>query len=256
MANVAARIGLAAAKMGLSPLHRALPMQLLRMLAVVGLSLAAEAACGQAELYTKHDSLQQTIGGHAARFQAWQASRRNAWTPSTSAGGIRLRSKAANGSTGNASRKTASKKVPRASRRNRRGEHVPPTTRSNRSSLLRLPTFSTRPSSPTNRSRLTIELSRHEGFGGFAYRPPPSQAGVRPTDALVWVNGRRLPLCDRMAGYGRVPVAKRRGWHDAVLIDVPLVRGENRLLALARVHSGRGSMPSGWSPIRCPPCGR
>ncbi len=96
---------------------------------------------------------------------------------------------------------------------------------------------------------LTIELSRHEGFGGFAYRPSASGAGVRPDDALVWVNGRQARLCDRLAGYDRVPVAKRRGWHDAVLIDVPLERGENRLL----VALGKGSQRSWFNAIRLAP---
>ncbi|MGA2617449.1 MAG: hypothetical protein ABSF26_07555 [Thermoguttaceae bacterium] len=77
---------------------------------------------------------------------------------------------------------------------------------------------------------LSIELSRQEGFGGFAYRPPPSRAGVQPSDALVWLNGRQVELHNRLEGYQRVPVAKRRGWHEAVLIDLPLQKGENRFL--------------------------
>ncbi len=96
---------------------------------------------------------------------------------------------------------------------------------------------------------LTIELSRHERFGGFAYRPSRSGAGVRPADALVWVNGRQVQLCDRLAGYDRVPVAKRRGWHDAVLIDVPLERGENRLL----VALGKGSQRAWFNAVRLAP---
>jgi Hydrazine synthase alpha subunit middle domain len=86
---------------------------------------------------------------------------------------------------------------------------------------------------------LTLELSRHERFGGFAYRPPPSGAGVKPSDALVWVNGKPVTLHDRLAGYERVPVAKRRGWHDAVLVDVPLEAGENRLLVALDKHAQR-----------------
>jgi len=81
---------------------------------------------------------------------------------------------------------------------------------------------------------LSIELSRHEPFGGFAYRPPPSGAGVQPSDALVWLNGRQVVLADKLAGYSRVPVAKRRGWHDAVLVDLALERGENRVLVSLR----------------------
>ena len=77
---------------------------------------------------------------------------------------------------------------------------------------------------------LTIELDRHETFAGFAYRPSSSEAGVKPSDALVWLNGRQIELHNRLAGYERVPVGKRRGWHDAVLLDVPLAAGENRLV--------------------------
>lgn len=82
---------------------------------------------------------------------------------------------------------------------------------------------------------LTLELSRQEKYGGFAYRPPPSGAGVKEADALVWVNGRPVPLRNRLAGYERVPVGKRRGLHEALLVDLPLSAGENRLeVALAK----------------------
>ena len=65
----------------------------------------------------------------------------------------------------------------------------------------------------------SLELSRHERFGGFAYRPTPCGAGVQPSDALVWLNGRQAPLHNKLEGYPRVPVAKRRGWHEAILIE-------------------------------------
>jgi hypothetical protein len=87
---------------------------------------------------------------------------------------------------------------------------------------------------------LSLELSRHEQFGGFAYRPPPSGAGVQPEDALVWLNGQRVRLNDKLAGYSDVPVAKRRGWHEAILIDLPLVAGENRLLVSLRKGTQAG----------------
>lgn len=87
---------------------------------------------------------------------------------------------------------------------------------------------------------LTLELSRHERFGGYAYRPPSCGAGVKATDALLWLNGRQLPLVDRLDGYRRVPVAKRRGWHDALLVDVPLVAGENRLAVALDKRGQRG----------------
>ena len=93
---------------------------------------------------------------------------------------------------------------------------------------------------------LTLELSRHEGFGGFAYRPPPSGAGVRPSDALVWLNGRPVDLDNRLDGYQRVPVAKRRGWHEAILVDVPLQKGENRLA----IALGKASQRSWFNSVR------
>ena len=77
---------------------------------------------------------------------------------------------------------------------------------------------------------LTLELSRLERFGGFAYRPSPNGAGVRPSDALVWLDGRQVELRSRLEGYQDVPVAKRRGWHEALLVDLSLQPGENRLV--------------------------
>ena len=83
---------------------------------------------------------------------------------------------------------------------------------------------------------LTLELSRYEWFGGFAYRPPASGAGVRTSDALIWLNGQQVELRNRLEGYERVPVAKRRSWHerfdwhDAVLVDLTLQPGENHLV--------------------------
>jgi hypothetical protein len=96
---------------------------------------------------------------------------------------------------------------------------------------------------------LTLELSRHERFGGYAYRPSACGAGVRPTDALLWLNGRQLPLADRLDGYRRVPVAKRRGWHDALLIDVSLAAGESRLA----VALGKRGHPSWFTTVRVQP---
>jgi hypothetical protein len=93
---------------------------------------------------------------------------------------------------------------------------------------------------------LTIELSRREGFGGFAYRPPPCGAGAKPSDALVWLNGRQVQLQNLLAGYERVPVAKRRGWHEAVLVDLGLQRGENRVV----VALGKGPQKSWFNAVR------
>ena len=83
---------------------------------------------------------------------------------------------------------------------------------------------------------LTFELSRYEWFGGFAYRPPVSGAGVRSSDALIWLNGQQVELRNKLDGYERVPVGKRRSWHerfvwhDAVLVDLALQPGENHLV--------------------------
>ena len=83
---------------------------------------------------------------------------------------------------------------------------------------------------------LTFELSRYEWFGGFAYRPPESGAGVQVSDALIWLNGQPVPLHNRLAGYERVPVAKRRSWHErfnwheAILVDLNLQPGDNHLV--------------------------
>ena len=93
---------------------------------------------------------------------------------------------------------------------------------------------------------LSVELSRHERFGGFAYRPPADGAGVEPTAQLVWLNGRPIELHNRLDGYQRVPVAKRRGWHEALLADVPLERGENRLV----VALGKGPQRSWFNAVR------
>ena len=85
---------------------------------------------------------------------------------------------------------------------------------------------------------LSVELSRHEGFGGFGYRPPGSAVGERHCLAQRPKGG---AADDRLQGYARVPVAKRRGWHDAVLIDLPLDRGENRLMVV--LGKGAASVP-------------
>jgi hypothetical protein len=96
------------------------------------------------------------------------------------------------------------------------------------------------------RVALSVEVSRHERFGGFGYRPPPSGAGVEPASPLLWLNGRPVVLRNRLEGYQRVPVAKRRGWHEAVLADVPLEPGENRLV----VALGKGPQPSWFNAVR------
>ena len=87
--------------------------------------------------------------------------------------------------------------------------------------------------------QLTLELSRHENYGGFAYRPPPCQAGVHVDDALLWLNGEQLPLHNKLAAYTRVSVARRRGWHDAVLVDVNVQPGTSLILLSLRKRNLR-----------------
>jgi hypothetical protein len=93
---------------------------------------------------------------------------------------------------------------------------------------------------------LSIELSRHEGYGGFAYRPPASGAGLEPSAALLWVEGRPVTLRDRLEGYARVPVAKRRGWHDAILVDLPLQPGANHVV----IALGKGARRSWFTSVK------
>ena len=59
---------------------------------------------------------------------------------------------------------------------------------------------------------------------------------MQVSDALIWLNGQPVPLHNRLAGYERVPVAKRRGWHErfnwheAILIDLNLQAGDNHVV--------------------------
>jgi hypothetical protein len=225
-----------------------MPIKLLCTLAVVGLSLAAGAAVGQVELYEKHDLLQQTMLATRARLTAWQASQCDArgavrvgqWRSTVIGSGQPLDPERI---TQDGIEKAAGKQHQPAWRECPTDGSRQPILAAGSADFLYATLVADRPVA------ITIELSRHEPFGGFAYRPPPPRAGVRPTDGLLWVNGHRVPLCDRLAGYNRVPVAKRRGWHDAVLVDVPLVRGENRLL----VALGKGSERAWFNAVRLAP---
>ena len=224
-------------------------MQLLRTLAAICLSLSAGTALGQVGLYVKKDSLQQTMGATRARLQNWEAGQRDArravhverWQAATLESGEKL---------------DGALVTQRGIGTAATDKQSQPTWRECPTDGSKQPILGAPPAdflyatlSADKPVALSIELSRHEGFGGFAYRPSASGAGVRPDDALVWVNGRQARLCDRLAGYDRVPVAKRRGWHDAVLIDVPLERGENRLL----IALGKGSQRSWFNAIRLAP---
>jgi hypothetical protein len=222
-------------------------MQLFRTLAIIGsLSLSAETALGQVDLYAKKDSLQQTMTATRARLESWQANQRDArhavhverWRSTTLGSGQRL----------DGHRITQRGIEPNAPNNESQLSWKDCPADGSKQPILGAPAadflYATlRADKPVE---LTIELSRHEGFGGFAYQPSPSGADVRPDDALLWVNGHPVRLCDRLAGYNRVPVAKRRGWHDAVLIDVPLKAGENHLL----VALGKGSQRFWFNAVR------
>jgi hypothetical protein len=224
-------------------------LQLLRMLAAVSLSLSAGAALGQGDLYVKRDSLPQTMAATRAQFKTWEAGQREArravhverWRLATLGKGEKLE---------------AERITQRGIETDAAGKQPKLTWRAFPADGLKPPILGASPAdflyatlSADKPVEITIELSRHERFGGFTYRPSPAEAGVQPGDALVWVNGRQVRLCDRLVGYNRVPVAKRRGWHDAVLIDVPLERGENRLL----IALGKGSHGSWFNAIRLAP---
>jgi hypothetical protein len=226
-----------------------MPTELLRMLAIVALLLPAGAALGQVELYAKKDSLQQTMAATRTQLKNWEAGQREArhavhverWRLATLGNGEKLDGKLV---TQRGIETDAASKQPTPTWWDCPADGL-------KQPIVRTPApdFLYATLSADKPVELTIELSRHEGFGGFAYRPSPSGAGVQPEDALVWVNGRQVRLCDRLAGYNRVPVAKRRGWHDAVLIDVPLARGENRLL----ISLGKGSQRSWFNALRLAP---
>jgi len=201
---------------------------------------------GQVELYAKKDSLQQTLPETRARLQRWQAVQRDArqairvgeWQQATLA--------AAQTFDGSAATRPDAAADPQGQRGGLRWDRCRadasrnPNLGGSTADYLRTAITAGRPVT------LTIELSRHERFGGFAYRPPPSGAGVQPSDALVWLNGRQLRLHEKLPGYSRVPVAKRFGWHEALLIDVPLAAGENRLALSLR----KGPQKSWFTVVR------
>ena len=201
-----------------------------------GVMLQAGLLPAQEPLYEKQPTLQQTMLATRARFQQWQAAQTDArgavkvgtWQR-VKLGGQETLDPAAVTSRGLDPKQAKPRWTKCAS--DAAGN---PTLAGNSTDDYIFTTMTA-----TKPVALTIELSRHERFGGFAYRPPPSGAGVKPSDALVWVNGRQVALHNRLAGYEGVPVAKRRGWHDAVLVDVTLDAGENRLLVALDKNSQR-----------------
>ncbi|MBI5395466.1 MAG: hypothetical protein HZA91_09250 [Verrucomicrobia bacterium] len=206
------------------------------LVGALGMVLTAGLPSAQGQLYEKQPSLQQTMLATRARLQQWQASQEDARRAIKVGGWQRLKL---------GDKEKFDPTLPSA-----------PGLRWTKcaSDSAGNPNLGSKPSddyvsttiTAAKPLTLTLELSRHERFGGFAYRPSPSGAGVKPTDALVWVNGRQVPLHDRLAGYERVPVAKRRGWHEAVLVDVTLDAGENRLL----LALGKGAQKSWFNAVR------
>jgi hypothetical protein len=216
---------------------------------LIGAWLLPATAQAEVALYAKKDNLQQTLVTTRMRLQAWQAGQADAlrairlgpWYQAPADGVTPLDPAVLTQRGIGADRQAiyAGRRWTQCPADQARQPVLGPSS----GGYLYTTILASRPVS------LTLELSRYEGFGGFAYRPPPSAAGVRPSDAPVWVNGRRVAPEDRLQGYARVPVGKRQGWHDAVLIDVALVHGENRLL----VALGKGSQPSWFTTVRIAP---
>lgn len=212
------------------------------------LGLAIGRAGAQEPLYVQRDTLAQTLLATQARLASWQAQQADArrglqpgpWFAAT-VGGEPLDAVALT-QQGLPTDAAGGQRRPRWTKRPADGAGNPNLANITADFLFTTITAE-RPVT------LTLDLSRHERFGGFAYRPPPSGAGVQPSDPLVWLNGRQVPLVDRLAGYSQVPVAKRRGWHEAVLVDLPLERGANRLLVSLR----KGSQAGWFNTVRLTP---
>lgn len=218
-------------------------------LTLLGLALLGGPLPAQGELYVKQDTLQKTMLATRDRLQQWETGQKNAlrdikigpWFRAVTRNGEKLDPLAVSGTGLNL-----------GTGKNPGGPSWSPCPADNggnpaidpaRTDYLYTTLTAAGP------TRLTIELSRHERYGGFAYRPPPCHAGVKPTDSLLWLNGKRVSLQNFLEGYQRVPVAKRRGLHDAVLVELPLERGENRLL----VAPNKGPHSSWFTSVRLSP---
>jgi len=196
-------------------------------------------------LYVKGDSLQQTMLQTRGRLDQWQAARREArkavkiitWY-STVLGDNETFDPVA------VTRKAIDLKAP-----SQAGPHwkpCPADPSGNPSLTSAKMDYLGTTITATAPVTLTLELSRHERFGGFAYRPPPCGAGVRPSDPLIWLNGKQVSLHNRLAGYENVPVAKRRGWHDGLLVDVELQAGDNHIV----LSLGKDGQKSWFTAVR------
>jgi len=206
------------------------------LVAVIGMGLAARPSLAKGELYVKKDSLQQTMLDVRARLRDWQAAQLGAWRAVKASPwhGVTLGGQKLDGADlskpGAPPASAAKTALPQWNPWSGDGSGGFFSVEALPADFLATTIQAERPVT------LTLELSRYEWFGGFAYRPQPSGAGVQASDALVWLNGRQVELRNKLEGYQRVPVAKRRGWHeryawhDAVLVDLALQRGENRLV--------------------------
>ncbi len=225
----------------LKPLHGSLgrAIAVCSCLLFVASASAADHVESRSALYAKHDTLQQTMLSTRDRLRSWQGSQDQAreaikignWY-STQLGAPESPDAAAI-TPGEIDHNDVNQGKSRWKRcpADQAGNPSPPGSRAD---WLFTTITASRPVT------LTLELSRHERFGGFAYRPPPCGAGAEASESLVWLNGQPVPLQNKLAGYENVPVAKRRGWHDAVLIDLKLKAGENRLVVSLR-KGDRGS---------------
>ena len=158
------------------------------------------------ELYAKTDSLARTMLATRAQLERWQteqaearrAVRFGAWHGAA-------RRPPASRWTQRPSLAAASSRMRPASHRSRRGPSTRPTPPGSRSSPAPRPTGSTPRWSPTGRSRLTLELSRHERFGGICLsaaavrrgRRAVGRPGVaqRPASAAATTGSRATAAC-------------------------------------------------------------
>jgi hypothetical protein len=197
---------------------------------VIVVFMVSGLTCGQTELYARHETLQATMLATRARLHAWQdqqdatrqAVRVGSWHAATLQPGETLQDLVS-------AWHTASLPVSEPGGATSRWTACAQDAAGNPLLAGAPDVLCTTVASDAPRV-LTLELSRTEQYGGFAYRPPADNAGVQATDVLVWLGGQPVAVNNRLAGYERVSVAKRRGWHEAILVDVPLAAGDNRLV--------------------------
>jgi hypothetical protein len=216
--------------MPLLPARTSLMSSLVLIVLAASIALTTHLLAGQEQLYVKCDTLQQTmlttrsrlrrwqshqqLAREAAKLGAWQATVRQAKeTPAdVVAAATKLLADAASGSTDSRWQRV------------RAGQDTAPVLSGVAADFLVTTISLDKP------LQLTLEMSRHEKYGGFAYRPPACGAGIRDVEQLVWINGQPVDLQNRLAEYPRTSVAERRGWHDLILIDLPLQAGVNQIV--------------------------